>query len=469
MQLSSRPSLRSLVLLLDGLGLAGSLVLAWALHHGLRNHITLMKDAPDPAEYLKVVILVVPIWLVAIPFFGLDRVFDERWSRRWLLGRLLRLQGTGLLALAGVLFLTQLVVNRSIIGLFTGCSFLTLYLLRAGIQLRLAAAGLREERRPRLVLVGAEGPGMEAFLRRAAGTPRPPRILGRLGEPEQEGGLPHLGPLERLGDLLQGEAVDGVFFFRPFRGPADAAEAVARCETVGVPAAFLLDPEERPRSTPRLEERFGTPFIVYDVSPKAPAALAVKHLLDLVCAGLLVFLISPLLLTIALLIRLRMGRPVFFSQERAGLNGRSFRMIKFRTMVRDAEARKAALEDRNEMSGPVFKVTDDDRITPLGRWLRAWSLDELPQLFNVLRGHMSLVGPRPLPVYEQERIRGWHRRRLSMRPGITGLWQVSGRNEVDFGEWMRLDLAYIDTWSLGKDLGILLRTVGAVLGRRGAR
>jgi len=155
-------------------------------------------------------------------------------------------------------------------------------------------------------------------------------------------------------------------------------------------------------------------------------------------------------------------------QPRAGLYGRSFRMVKFRSMVQGAEAQRETLGDSNEMSGPVFKIKADPRVTRLGRVLRKTSLDELPQLFNVLNGSMSLVGPRPLPLMEQRQIRGWQRRRLSMKPGITGLWQVSGRNDLDFEEWMLLDLEYIDDWSLGLDLSILLRTLPVVLFGRGA-
>jgi lipopolysaccharide/colanic/teichoic acid biosynthesis glycosyltransferase len=163
-----------------------------------------------------------------------------------------------------------------------------------------------------------------------------------------------------------------------------------------------------------------------------------------------------------------MGRPVIFAADRAGLNGRAFRMYKFRTMKLGAEADRAGLEAANEMSGPVFKIASDPRVTPLGRFLRKYSLDELPQLFNVLTGSMSLVGPRPLPVGEQEQIRGWQRRRLSMKPGVTGLWQVSGRSGINFEEWMALDLQYVDEWSLLLDLQVLLRTIPAVLVGRGA-
>jgi lipopolysaccharide/colanic/teichoic acid biosynthesis glycosyltransferase len=160
---------------------------------------------------------------------------------------------------------------------------------------------------------------------------------------------------------------------------------------------------------------------------------------------------------------------VFFSQTRAGLHGRQFSMFKFRTMVRDAETQQASLGKHNEMTGPVFKIADDPRVTRLGRFMRKSSIDELPQLVNVLLGQMSLVGPRPLPIREQQSIRGWHRRRLSMKPGITGIWQISGRNDVDFEQWMKLDQRYIDEWSLRLDLVILAKTLPVVLLRRGAR
>jgi lipopolysaccharide/colanic/teichoic acid biosynthesis glycosyltransferase len=173
----------------------------------------------------------------------------------------------------------------------------------------------------------------------------------------------------------------------------------------------------------------------------------------------------------AILVRISSSGPVFFRQERAGLNGQPFTMLKFRTMVSNAEQLKQELERLNEMTGPVFKVTNDPRVTRVGRFLRRWSLDELPQLFNVLRGEMSLVGPRPLPVDEVRRFDDpADRRRLSVRPGLTCLWQISGRNEVrDFKEWVRLDLQYIDNWSLLLDLKILALTLPAVLSGAGAK
>jgi lipopolysaccharide/colanic/teichoic acid biosynthesis glycosyltransferase len=181
--------------------------------------------------------------------------------------------------------------------------------------------------------------------------------------------------------------------------------------------------------------------------------------------------LSPFYLVVALLIKFTSPGPVLFRQQRSGLNGRPFTIYKFRTMATDAEARKQELASRNEMRGPVFKITNDPRVTPIGRFLRRYSIDEFPQFFNVLRGEMSLVGPRPLPVDEVKRFDDFsHRRRLSVKPGLTCTWQISGRNNViDFNDWVRLDLEYIDNWSLWLDMKIICRTVPAVLGGVGAK
>jgi exopolysaccharide biosynthesis polyprenyl glycosylphosphotransferase len=180
------------------------------------------------------------------------------------------------------------------------------------------------------------------------------------------------------------------------------------------------------------------------------------------------FLAAPVMAIVAALIKLESRGPVFFRQVRSGLNGRRFVLLKFRSMAHDAERQKVALEEKNEMSGPVFKMRNDPRVTWVGALLRRTSLDELPQLWNVLRGDMSLVGPRPPLPSEVQQYQRWQRRRLSMKPGLTCLWQVNGRNQVDFDQWMKLDMEYIDNWSLGLDFKILARTIPAVLFSRGA-
>ncbi len=183
----------------------------------------------------------------------------------------------------------------------------------------------------------------------------------------------------------------------------------------------------------------------------------------------MIIILLPVFVAAALLIKLTSPGPVFFVQERVGYNKRRFKLYKFRTMVPGAEKKQKELEQLNEMSGPVFKIGKDPRITPIGKFLRKTSVDELPQIFNVLKGDMSIVGPRPLPVRDYEGFdQDWHRRRFSVYPGITCLWQINGRNQISFEEWMKLDMEYIDNWSLGLDLIILAKTIPAVLKGSGA-
>jgi exopolysaccharide biosynthesis polyprenyl glycosylphosphotransferase len=196
--------------------------------------------------------------------------------------------------------------------------------------------------------------------------------------------------------------------------------------------------------------------------------LGVKRLVDVALSLTLLTLLSPLMLLIAIVVRATSNGPVIFRQERVGKGGRRFTLHKFRTMYVDAELSASGLRARNEMSGPVFKLRDDPRVTRAGRVLRRCSLDELPQLWDVLCGQMSLVGPRPPLPSEVEHYEAWHLDRLSVKPGLTGPWQVSGRNTLDFEEWMRLDIAYVRNWSLKEDLRILIRTIPAVLTGRGA-
>jgi exopolysaccharide biosynthesis polyprenyl glycosylphosphotransferase len=213
---------------------------------------------------------------------------------------------------------------------------------------------------------------------------------------------------------------------------------------------------------------FDYPLLNLRRTPTSEARLAVKRLLDFTGGMIGLILASPVMLAAAIAIKLDSKGPVIFKQVRAGRNGRKFTMYKFRSMVADAEELKARIAHLNEMGGPVFKIKKDPRITKIGAFIRKTSIDELPQLFNIIAGDMSIVGPRPALPSEVAQYAPWQRRRLSVKPGLTGLWQVSGRNQVDFDEWMQLDLEYIDSWSLWLDIKIILKTVPVVLLRKGA-
>jgi len=248
-------------------------------------------------------------------------------------------------------------------------------------------------------------------------------------------------------------------------------KAIQTCEIEGVEAWLVADFFQTQISRTSFDDLYGRPVLVFRTAPEASWQGIIKQAIDLVGAFVLTLFASPVFVIAAVAIRLTSPGPILFRQQRCGLNGQPFTMLKFRSMNSDAEQRKHELAALNEMGGPVFKVTNDPRITPVGRILRKFSIDEFPQLFNVLRGEMSLVGPRPLPVDEVERFDDpAHRRRLSVKPGLTCLWQVSGRNNVkDFAEWVRLDLEYIDNWSLWLDLKILWRTIPVVLAGTGAK
>lgn len=250
-----------------------------------------------------------------------------------------------------------------------------------------------------------------------------------------------------------------------------AQRAIEACETEGVDAWLSTEFIPTSIAKPALSSLGMRPMLVFRSKPSAQWGLFFKSFFDRVGAFLGLILLSPLLLLVAAAIKITSPGPALFRQRRAGLHGAPFEMWKFRTMSNNAEQQKAELQALNEMKGPVFKMQDDPRVTPLGRFLRRTSIDEFPQLVNVLRGQMSLVGPRPLPTYEVEKFEeAVHRRRLSMKPGLTCLWQIRGRNTVvDFSDWVRMDLEYIDNWSLFLDAYIILRTIPTVLLGIGAR
>lgn len=278
-------------------------------------------------------------------------------------------------------------------------------------------------------------------------------------------------PLTAFVERLHADAINAVVVTLAGIDRADAEAAIAACEREGVevlvrPGLFQTSPYRL-----ALDEFAGEPVLHLRAQSAPPAQLALKQATDVLLGTVLLVGSLPLWAVIAVAIKLTSPGPVFFRQRRAGLNGRPFTMLKFRSMHAGAEREQAALAERNQLRGPAFKLRQDPRVTRLGRVLRRHSLDELPQLWNVLRGEMSLVGPRPLPVEEVARIAdSADRRRLSVKPGMTGLWQISGRSDIaDFADWVRLDLTYIDRWSLWLDLKILVATVPVALLGRGAR
>ena len=278
-------------------------------------------------------------------------------------------------------------------------------------------------------------------------------------------------PIAALIEALHVHSVSRVIFAGYHSHMNRLQEAITACETEGVEAWLEANFIKTSIARPSFDSFGARPMLVFRATPAFSWAILTKRAIDWIGALVLLILTSPFMLATVIAIKLTSPGPVIFRQERGGKYGKPFVMYKFRTMQTDAEMHRKELEPFNQMSGPVFKIDKDPRITKVGRWLRKTSIDELPQLFNVLTGEMSLVGPRPLPLYEVEKFQHTaQRRRLSVKPGLTCLWQVTGRNEVkDFQDWVRLDLEYIDNWSLWLDMGILLRTIPVVLLGSGAK
>jgi exopolysaccharide biosynthesis polyprenyl glycosylphosphotransferase len=352
---------------------------------------------------------------------------------------------------------------RGVMGLFGLISYVLVWAKEEAMAIALRSRLAKAQYRRRIILAGT--PTETARLRR--------EILHHSGDGIEVAAEFNLAgaPVTELIELLHKHSVSGVLVTARHAQFERVESVIQLCEVEGVEAWLVADFFATQISKASFDEMFGHPLLVFRSTPETSWQVIAKQLLDFFGGLALVIVTSPLMLVCAALVKFTSPGPGFFRQQRAGLNGAPFEILKFRTMVSNAEQFKHELAAMNEMSGPVFKVTNDPRVTPVGKWLRKWSLDELPQLFNVLKGEMSLVGPRPLPVDEVRRFSDLaHRRRLSVKPGLTCLWQIQGRNQIsDFNEWVRLDLEYIDNWSIWLDLKILLFTPPVVLRGTGAK
>lgn len=444
--------------------LAVILLVALSIWRFGEDWAVLWRDViPTPEIFLSVY---ATIWGLALAGNGLYRP-RARWSVLREAADVLRATLTMAVITFSVLFLFKLPdVSRLFLLVLFPAQALVTTLTRAGLRAAFEhIRGLGFNVRHVLVLgAGVRG---QAFARKLeAHRELGLRIDGFLDDNrtiQLPAGWQVLGGLNELERVLHGRIVDEVAICLPF-GQWDQIDAITRlCEEEGKIVRIPMDVLDRAVAVGRLEDLDGTPVFSIVSGPDRALALLVKRIVDVLAALLALILLSPLLLGVALAIRLQEGRPVLFRQTRVGLHGRQFQVVKFRTMQVGAHDRLAELADDNEISGPAFKLTNDPRITKIGRWLRRTSIDELPQLWNVLRGQMSLVGPRPPLPTEVEGYDLWHRRRLSMKPGITGLWQVRDRRDPDFNRWVASDLEYIDRWSLWLDLKILLRTIPAAL------
>jgi len=406
-------------------------------------------------EYLWLLAIMLPVWAVYLPLF---RVYSELTlppvQQVFRLTKAVFFAWLTLLALQ--FFISDSAYDRhrfiAVVTLVINYFFLIAY--RLVLFKKLKKHGALDVRH---VAVVGSGDAALKFARKI--------------EEHREWGFQLAGIFEQsaVREMLEHGGVDEVIVVADQEPLTGFSGTFLLCEELGVTARVVLDFFPHSFARTELDQFGGVPLLSFSTTPTNEALLFLRRIMDvvIVCAfGIPVLVVVAIS---ALAIKLSSPGPVFFKQERCGLNGRRFTMYKLRSMVDNAEQSRFELEALNEMDGPVFKSSHDPRRTPVGKFLRKFSIDEFPQLYNVLRGDMSLVGPRPPLPQEVARYETWQRRRLSMKPGITCLWQISGRNEVSFQDWMKLDLTYIDNWSLLLDLKILLKTVPVVLLGRGAR
>jgi exopolysaccharide biosynthesis polyprenyl glycosylphosphotransferase len=371
--------------------------------------------------------------------------------------------GLGLLIAACAYFLQLSVPSRAVMPLFVLFAGFVLVGRERLTLARLRSRSKREDLREPIILAGTQADMYQLRHTFTAEQLMHLRVVDEIDLERQT--------VQDLVDSLHKHSVARVIFAGGHTMLGSLQDFISACEIEGVEAWLVADFIQLSIARPTFDVFGHRPMLVFRATPDVSWELLLKTAMDKVGAvvGLLICAIP--MLAIAVAIRWTSPGPAIFLQQRGGRNGKPFTMYKFRTMYIDAPQRQAELEARNEMSGPVFKIDNDPRITPLGRFLRRTSLDEFPQLFNVLRGEMSLVGPRPLPIYEVEKFEhSAQRRRLSMKPGLTCIWQTRGRNEISsFEDWVRLDLEYIDSWSLWLDLKIIALTFPVVLLGRGAK
>ena len=374
---------------------------------------------------------------------------------------------------AGLYLFRRVDVSRTYVLLIGAVDFILLVIGRAVTYSGVSWMRDRLRRYHYLLIVGC-GPRareMATLIEESRGMGL--RLIGFVDPNSADGSIQNLGgyrvhPLEDVGGILQQEVVDEIVFAVSMQELARLEPVLQHCADVGMRTRVQLEFLPAAYSRIYLEKFREVQLLSLSSAPDSELRLFFKRIFDVALSFAASIVFSPVLLCIAAMIKVTSPGPVLFRQTRCGLGGRRFTLYKFRSMINNAEQLRAELHQLNELDGPVFKISDDPRITTVGRWLRRFSLDELPQLWNILRGDMSFVGPRPAVPEEVEQYEDWQRRRLRMRPGLTCTWVLEGRNHVDFNRWMQLDLTYIDNWSLWLDFKIFLRTIPIVLSGRGA-
>jgi len=452
------------------------LVLSFLSAYWLRDNYFLGEAGPlaPMTEYLWLLYVVVPLWLILMYCFRLyeSQRTKSLWRELWKIAQL-TLFGTCLL-MAFVFLSKTTHISRLLVVFLGGFSFFFLAIERIAIRLWARIVRRKGYNYRNILIVGTGRRAREmqdlVEVHKEWGL----RLIGFVSEHAENRvthikNAPVLGHVSELPRLLEAKVVDELVFAISRKHLEGLEEIFLLCEEQGIRTRVAINFFPNMIAKVHLEEFHGVPLLTFTTTPHNEFLLLAKRGFDIGISLLLLLFFFPVILLIAVAIKLSSKGPILFRQTRIGLNGRQFTFYKFRSMCQDAEDMKSELAHLNEMKGPAFKLKDDPRVTCFGAFLRRTSLDELPQLYNVLLGHMSIVGPRPPLPEEVKQYKRWQRRRLSMKPGLTCLWQIGGRNTItDFKKWMELDLRYIDNWSLKLDFQIFLKTILVVLAGRGA-
>ena len=441
----------------------------WARIALFRNRIDWFGPIFSLRHYLPILSGILVLWFGVGFVLGIYRRVELRdplqiiWDET-------RLVATGMVFVYAALYFFRANTSRTLILIFGA---IDVVLLIAGrLTLFYSKGSLRRMlgRYHYVLIVGAGAEAMELAHLVEEAEPLGLRLVGFVhptnAAPAKAEGLQREYPsmtLERVPEILRNHVVDEVMIAVDKQDLDRIEPVIVHCEREGVKTRVHLDFLQATNSKVYLEHLSHVPLLTFSNVPQDEMQLLAKRIVDVAASAVFLTLLSPFLLLIALFVKLTSRGPVLYRQVRCGLGGRRFTLYKFRSMVHNAEELRAQLEHLNEVDGPVFKIADDPRCTPVGRWLRRASLDELPQLWNILRGDMSFVGPRPPLPEEVEQYESWQRRRLRMRPGMTCLWALEGRSQLNFDRWMQLDLSYIDRWSLWLDFKIMAQTIPAAM------
>jgi exopolysaccharide biosynthesis polyprenyl glycosylphosphotransferase len=434
----------------------------------------IMSEAPWRfSEQFMILIMVAPLWIIFLYQNGTYRSWRQRkmWQIIWIVFK------SSVLAVvfAGSFFFIFKIafVSRIFFVMFGVLGFIGLVGEKIVLMFFMHAARRRGYNYRQILIIGT-GRRAENFIRKINGHPEwGLRIFGAVEDEAGRGvervdGVRVIGDLAAIPDILHRAAIDEVVIVVPRLRLDHMGQAIRDCEIEGVKVTLAVDLFDMKIAKAQQSELDGIPLLSFKTTVPSEWQLLAKRAMDVTISGFMIIGLSPLLLIIALVIKMTSPGPVLFKQERVGLNKRRFTMYKYRTMLTAAQEQLSKVDIYEEIYGTMWKNKKMHYMTPVGKFLRKFSFDELPQLFNVFLGHMSLVGPRPTLPQEVEQYQTWFRRRFSMRPGVTCLWQVSGRRDVQLNTWMQMDLEYLDHWSLWLDVRILLRTIPAVLFGHGA-